>query len=548
MPHRARSLSAPIPIAAVPILIGLLAAIPRPARADASWPGLSTPATAVGGGKHDAAVVVGLERYAFVESVPGAERNAKDWYSYLTGTLGTPPENVRLLLNDEAAKEDMESAAQKAAEKARKDGTLWFVFIGHGAPAADGKEGLLVGVDAQQTAESIARRSLKQSELYGALKKSQAKRIVVVLDACFSGRGSNGRSIAKGLQPLIVVTAAGAMDPRMAVLTAAKGNQFAGPLPGADRPAFSYLVLGGLRGWAGKAELTAKDLWSYARKALEATLHGRDQTPDLMGTRDLPVARSAGEKAPNLAALALSAAQAQGGGGENLLVSGGVAAPVPTVALGGMDALTNINLKADELLNAAMTAQKNAEVLPFDKALAWCALARLGANNPYADKAGAACSDWGKYDQSFEALVLKFDSDYKKVAAFLKLTSIKTRAQMLSALKGFETSYAEPAKEWPAVFGWAMDAARKASVLLNSDAWPALAYEPSAAFAKALELAPGHVTPGKAGIEWVYIPGGSFVMGRKCWFCNESPPHQVTIQPFEMSKTLVTNKQYQACV
>ncbi|MFA6315935.1 MAG: SUMF1/EgtB/PvdO family nonheme iron enzyme [Elusimicrobiota bacterium] len=52
----------------------------------------------------------------------------------------------------------------------------------------------------------------------------------------------------------------------MAVLTAAKADQFAGSLPGTKRPAFSYLVLGGLRGWAAegkKAALTAGDLWEH---------------------------------------------------------------------------------------------------------------------------------------------------------------------------------------------------------------------------------------------------------------------------------------------
>jgi hypothetical protein len=33
------------------------------------------------------------------------------------------------------------------------------------------------------------------------------------------------------------------------VLSAGKGDQFAGPLPGLGRPAFSWLVLGALRGW-----------------------------------------------------------------------------------------------------------------------------------------------------------------------------------------------------------------------------------------------------------------------------------------------------------
>jgi|GEM_PF-4865823 formylglycine-generating enzyme required for sulfatase activity len=49
---------------------------------------------------------------------------------------------------------------------------------------------------------------------------------------------------------------------------------------------------------------------------------------------------------------------------------------------------------------------------------------------------------------------------------------------------------------------------------------------------------------GKAGVEWVSLPGGNFMMG-----CESAKPvHKVTIRPFEMAKTLVTFKQYQACI
>lgn len=50
-----------------------------------------------------------------------------------------------------------------------------------------------------------------------------------------------------------------------------------------------------------------------------------------------------------------------------------------------------------------------------------------------------------------------------------------------------------------------------------------------------------------AGIVWVAIPGGSFMMGDEDWSYTK-PVHSVTIKPFEMAKTEVTNKQYQACV
>jgi formylglycine-generating enzyme required for sulfatase activity len=292
-----------------------------PAGAADGWPDLSSPATAVGGGEDDAAVVVGVEKYFAVPPVPGAEANAKAWYDYLTKTRGTKASSVKLLLDNDAAREDMLEAAQRAAAKVGPRGTLWFVFIGHGAPGADGKDGLLVGVDAQQKAESLQIHSVKRGELLKALSASKAGKIVVVLDACFSGRGPDGTTIAPGLQPLVTVIAAEAADPRMAVLTAARGDQFAGPLPGAERPAFSYLVLGGLRGWAGKAKVTAADLWEYASDVLEATLSGRNQTPDLVGNKRQVVGVSAGEQGPDLTALAKGAA----GGGS--VVGGGKAAP-----------------------------------------------------------------------------------------------------------------------------------------------------------------------------------------------------------------------------
>ena len=296
------------------LFLSALLAAPSFARAEAAWPDLTSPARSIGGGDHDAAVIVGVEDYAFVPPVPGAEANAKAWYDYLTKTRNAAPGSVKLLLGSDAAREDLLTAAQKAAAKAGPGGTLWFVFIGHGAPSSDGKDGLLVAFDAQQKAESLQTHSLRRGELLKALGTSKAGKIVVLIDACFSGRGPDGASIAPGLQPLVTVAALGAIDPRMVVLTAAKGNQFSGGLPGARRPAFSYLVLGGLRGWAGQAQVTAGDLWHYASDALDATLTGRNQTPDLIGREAVMFGATPGEKGPDLAALA----KATAGGGMRL--------------------------------------------------------------------------------------------------------------------------------------------------------------------------------------------------------------------------------------
>ncbi|MBI4677526.1 MAG: protein kinase [Elusimicrobia bacterium] len=292
------------------VLILVLAGAARALGQEASWPDMTRPASAVGGGGKDAAVVVGVEDYAFVVDVPGAEANAKAWYDYLTETRGVPAHDVKLLTGVDATRHEMLDAVRSAAADAGSEGTLWFVFVGHGAPSRDGKDGLLVAVDAQQKAGTIERYSVRRGELLRALAETKAGAIRVVLDACFSGRLEDGKAVVPGLQPLVTLTIAGPADPRMVVLTAAKGDQFAGALPGARRPAFSYLALGALRGWAGKSEVAAGDVWRYAVNALEATLRGRDQTPDLMGREDAAMGRSAGEKGPSLAAMAKATAGA----------------------------------------------------------------------------------------------------------------------------------------------------------------------------------------------------------------------------------------------
>ncbi|MEK9144563.1 MAG: SUMF1/EgtB/PvdO family nonheme iron enzyme, partial [Elusimicrobiota bacterium] len=49
----------------------------------------------------------------------------------------------------------------------------------------------------------------------------------------------------------------------------------------------------------------------------------------------------------------------------------------------------------------------------------------------------------------------------------------------------------------------------------------------------------------EAGIQWVSIPGGIFMMGAEDR-SDAKPIHRVRIKPFELAKTAVTNKQYGA--
>ena len=170
-----------------------------------TWPPLSAVPQVQADGSKDAAVVVGVDEYAFVPHVDGAAANARDWFTFLVQSEKVPLGHVHLLLNRDGTREQILDAAKRASQEVQAGGRLWVVFIGHGAPASDGNDGVLVGVDAQQTVRGLYARSLAQRELLGAVSGGAQATTFLVVDACFSGRTGSGDPIAPGLQPLVRV-------------------------------------------------------------------------------------------------------------------------------------------------------------------------------------------------------------------------------------------------------------------------------------------------------------------------------------------------------
>lgn len=408
------------------LLAALTLLAPAPAAADvASWPDLAE-VKKLGGGKRDAALIIAAEKYAFVAQVQGARENANAWHKYLTDGRGVPAERVGLLRDRQVTVEKMTKAAEEAARKVRKGGTLWFVFIGHGAPAKDGKDGLLVGADAQQDADSLFQRSVGQSAILAALAKSPAKRIVAVVDACFSGRLPDGKPIVENLQPLILKKAGPELDRRLVLLTAAKNDEFAGPLPGLRRPAFSYLVLGGLRGWAdgdGDGKITAGEVRAYAENALRAVVRDRTQTPTLEGAQSATLG-NAFESGPSLASLARRFGDSEA---EAPKLDGPVV-PKLTDVLGG------VKLGADvpvlEAYERAMETEKTGT--PAQKSTVWQALASLGGQNPYRAAAAKHAAEWKDYAQKLVALEKAAGEEWEKLGRVmeLKLVSLEQKQKL----------------------------------------------------------------------------------------------------------------------
>ncbi len=75
------------------------------------------------------------------------------------------------------------------------------------------------------------------------------------------------------------------------------------------RPAFSYLVLGALRGWGDAdrdGQVSAEEAVRYAGTAMRVLVKSRTQTPQVHGEgAAAPLVKSAGEAGPDLAGLVL---------------------------------------------------------------------------------------------------------------------------------------------------------------------------------------------------------------------------------------------------
>jgi hypothetical protein len=267
------------------------------------WPDVSSPPTRSTIGKDDVVLIAGVGRSFVLPEIPGATDIATDWYRFFVDGRGVDVENAVLLRDGDVTKESLLAEAERLRARKKSKGAFWIVFVGHGAPNADGSDGLLLGVDVQPTIRSIQSRGLSQNELLRAAgATAKDGNVVAIFDACFSGVGSDGsgRPLVPGAQATLPVRR-DASSMKATVLQASE--EVAGPLPGHNRPAFSYLLLGASRGWGdddGDGVVQLKEAFAWTKKALSVTVRDRSQVPTMRGDADVVLLKGARERGPQL--------------------------------------------------------------------------------------------------------------------------------------------------------------------------------------------------------------------------------------------------------
>ena len=263
----------------------------KPAEAAAAKSDVDAPLYKVSENADNYAVVIGIERYSDIPEAEFAEHDAAAVRDHLAA-LGFPQRNIVSLIGAKATKTGLIKELETwLPQNVGPNSTVFVYYSGHGAPDVKTGRSYLVPWDGDP--QFLDDTGYPVERLYQKLGQLKAKRVIVALDACFSGVG--GRSVlAKGLRPLVNQVSAELAPGKVVALTASGANQAAGAYPRQGHGLFTYYLLRGLNGDAADKDgrVTVASLYASlaARVQDEARKAGADQAPQL-----LPASAAAGD-------------------------------------------------------------------------------------------------------------------------------------------------------------------------------------------------------------------------------------------------------------
>lgn len=237
------------------------------------------------------ALVIGNEDYQRYQTglqsdqnVQFARNDAVTFKEYLTKTLGVPDNQVFLLTD--ATRGQMGREIDRVVELAKltPNAELIFYYAGHGLPDQESHQAYLIPVDV--TASDL-QDAFSLKDLYSKLASSRADKILVFLDACFSGggRGENGLLAARTIK---IKPKGDILEGNIVAFTATSGEEVSLPIRKESHGLFTYYLLRKLKDTGGSVSLS--DLKNYLEAEVpRASLieNGMKQTPQVLVAPDM---------------------------------------------------------------------------------------------------------------------------------------------------------------------------------------------------------------------------------------------------------------------
>ena len=234
------------------------------------------------------AIIIGIQDYRRVPKAEFASNDARAFYDYAVRGLGVRPENIKLLLDQEADDVEILGAFRNWLPlKARKGQTDVYVFFsGHGLPSDDGSNLYMLpyGVDKQ----FLDRTAIKQSELIASLQAVAPRSVTMFMDACYSGQIRTGETLLASARPISIQSKASSYPANFNVISASAPDQLASSSPDLKHGVFSYFLMKGMEGEADEnkdGNITMAEMQSYLKEYVgkKAMSLNRTQVPQITG-------------------------------------------------------------------------------------------------------------------------------------------------------------------------------------------------------------------------------------------------------------------------
>lgn len=231
------------------------------------------------------AVIIANEDYQNESKVEYANNDGEVFKKYCNKTLGIPESNIHYIpnatLNNIIGELDW---LNQVCNAYKGIASVIFYYAGHGVPDESSRNAYLLPIDGNSR---ILRTCYSLEDLYDILGELPAKKVTVLMDACFSGAVRDGgmlvsaRSVAIKAKPSIP-------KGNMVVISAAQGNETAYKYEGAKHGLFTYFLLKKLNESEGKVKLG--ELGSYIEnmvKRYSIVVNGKKQSPSILFSNPL---------------------------------------------------------------------------------------------------------------------------------------------------------------------------------------------------------------------------------------------------------------------
>jgi tetratricopeptide (TPR) repeat protein len=229
------------------------------------------------------ALIIGNEDYLSYQTgltkeqnVEFAIRDAKIFKEYCMKTIGIPDENILFYTNSgTVAMRQSIIQMNRIIQSMNGQAEVIFYYAGHGYPDATTNEPCLIPVDVNSSSMEYA---LPMDKIVESFSQFPSKKVILFLDACFTGGGRNtGLMASRGVK---IVPKSVPLTGNVVVFSASDETQSALPYQDQKHGLFTYYLLKKIKETNGEATLAELDSYLAKEVSIKAAIvNKQEQTP-----------------------------------------------------------------------------------------------------------------------------------------------------------------------------------------------------------------------------------------------------------------------------